>query len=74
MPSAYGNMVNGKMDLKNPQLNYMNGDNKGNSPPTADRYAALKDLDEQLRESKAVATSVNAAVLENGFVGMNCKL
>ncbi|XP_055839829.1 putative uncharacterized protein DDB_G0286901 isoform X2 [Episyrphus balteatus] len=31
------------------------------SPP-ADRYAALKDLDEQLRESKAVAAAAAAAV------------
>ncbi|XP_059221408.1 arf-GAP domain and FG repeat-containing protein 1 [Stomoxys calcitrans] len=39
--------------------------------PAADRYAALKDLDEQLRESKAVAAQaasiVTANVIESGF-------
>lgn len=66
-------MVNSKMDLKDPPLNGSIGDDKCNSPPTADRYAALKDLDEQLRESKSVATSINAAVHESAFVGLSSK-
>jgi hypothetical protein len=31
-----------------------NSNSSLNSTPTADRYAALKDLDEQLREAKTV--------------------
>uniref|UniRef100_A0A1I8Q1A3 Arf-GAP domain-containing protein n=1 Tax=Stomoxys calcitrans TaxID=35570 RepID=A0A1I8Q1A3_STOCA len=57
---------------------YSYNDNKSNSwrlpmsnAPAADRYAALKDLDEQLRESKAVAAQaasiVTANVIESGF-------
>lgn len=37
-----------------------NNNNTLSSTPSEDRYAALKDLDEQLRESKAAATVVNA--------------
>lgn len=51
-----------------------NNNNNGNTStaaPAADRYAALKDLDEQLRESKAVAAQaasiVTANVVESGF-------
>lgn len=43
--------------LSNNSLNSSNGtftsNSSLNSTPSADRYAALKDLDEQLREAKA---------------------
>jgi hypothetical protein len=34
-----------------------NSNSSLNSAPSADRYAALKDLDEQLREAKTVETA-----------------
>ncbi|XP_055921338.1 uncharacterized protein DDB_G0283357 isoform X2 [Eupeodes corollae] len=39
-----------------------NSSSSSTASPPADRYAALKDLDEQLRESKAVAAAAAAAV------------
>ncbi|XP_054082553.1 probable inactive serine/threonine-protein kinase scy2 isoform X3 [Zeugodacus cucurbitae] len=45
---------------QNNSHNNNNNNNALSSTPSEDRYAALKDLDEQLRESKAAATVVNA--------------
>ncbi|KNC28715.1 hypothetical protein FF38_09407 [Lucilia cuprina] len=49
--------------------------NNNSSAPAEDRYAALKDLDEQLRESKAVAAQaasiVTANVVDSGFGNPN---
>lgn len=42
-----------------------NSNSSLNSTPTADRYAALKDLDEQLREAKTpetIATTESAGI------------
>ncbi|XP_058979865.1 myosin-G heavy chain isoform X2 [Musca domestica] len=71
-------MSNGITINKNSTTNGFNNNNNNNSnastspaAPAADRYAALKDLDEQLRESKAVAAQaasiVTANVVESGF-------
>lgn len=46
--------------MNNQHNNSHNNNNTLSSTPSEDRYAALKDLDEQLRESKAAATVVNA--------------
>lgn len=68
-PQANGFLINGRgMVNGQPPLN---GGETCRSPPTADRYAALKDLDEQLRERKAVAASLGTAVVESGFTGVN---
>uniref|UniRef100_A0A0K8UA75 Arf-GAP domain and FG repeat-containing protein 1 n=1 Tax=Bactrocera latifrons TaxID=174628 RepID=A0A0K8UA75_BACLA len=54
---------NNNFRTMNNQHNNSHNNNNNNTPsstPSEDRYAALKDLDEQLRESKAAATVVNA--------------
>ncbi|XP_061386857.1 type-2 histone deacetylase 1 [Musca vetustissima] len=74
LPMSNGITINNK----NSNTNGFNNNNNNNSnvstspaAPAADRYAALKDLDEQLRESKAVAAQaasiVTANVVESGF-------
>ncbi|XP_069962446.1 uncharacterized protein drongo isoform X3 [Bactrocera oleae] len=51
---------NNSRTMNNQHNNSHNNNNTLSSTPSEDRYAALKDLDEQLRESKAAATVVNA--------------
>ncbi|CAD6998945.1 unnamed protein product [Ceratitis capitata] len=53
---------NNTRTINNQHNNSHNNNNALSSTPSEDRYAALKDLDEQLRESKAAAaTVVNSA-------------
>ncbi|XP_073826473.1 arf GTPase activating protein drongo isoform X2 [Musca autumnalis] len=72
LPMSNGITIN-KNSTTNGFNNNNNNSNVSTSPaaPAADRYAALKDLDEQLRESKAVAAHaasiVTANVVESGF-------
>lgn len=70
------NNNNNKNSTTNGFNNNINNNNNNNlnhnsSAPAEDRYAALKDLDEQLRESKAVAAQaasiVTANVVDSGF-------
>lgn len=62
--------TNGFNNNNNNNQNNINNNNNS-SAPAEDRYAALKDLDEQLRESKAVAAQaasiVTANVVDSGF-------
>ncbi|XP_054744870.1 uncharacterized protein LOC129249210 isoform X2 [Anastrepha obliqua] len=52
---------NNSRSMNTQQSNSQNNNNNAlSSTPSEDRYAALKDLDEQLRESKAAATVVTA--------------
>jgi len=52
--------------LSNNSLNSSSGTFNSNSSlnaaPSADRYAALKDLDEQLREAKTMSETTNNSV------------
>ncbi|XP_067623098.1 uncharacterized protein DDB_G0283357 isoform X2 [Eurosta solidaginis] len=50
--------------MNNQHNNSQSNNNNLSSTPSEDRYAALKDLDEQLRESKAAATVVSAYGVE----------
>lgn len=62
--------------LSNNSLNSGNGtflsNSSLNSTPSVDRYAALKDLDEQLREAKVQSNEVATPVEQN--LGRNRKL
>uniref|UniRef100_A0A1A9X5T7 Arf-GAP domain-containing protein n=1 Tax=Glossina brevipalpis TaxID=37001 RepID=A0A1A9X5T7_9MUSC len=62
------NNCNNKNNYNNNNNNNNNHNNHNNSQssPSEDRYAALKDLDEQLRESKAIAAQA-ISILDNSF-------
>ncbi|XP_065355460.1 probable cyclin-dependent serine/threonine-protein kinase DDB_G0292550 [Calliphora vicina] len=68
------NGFNNNNNISNHNNNNINNNNNS-SAPAEDRYAALKDLDEQLRESKAVAAQaasiVTANVVDSGFGNPN---
>jgi hypothetical protein len=62
--SLFAGLPMSTSSLSNNSLNSSNGtfnsNSSLNSTPSADRYAALKDLDEQLREAKAQSESTPA--------------
>uniref|UniRef100_A0A1B0FAV2 Arf-GAP domain-containing protein n=1 Tax=Glossina morsitans morsitans TaxID=37546 RepID=A0A1B0FAV2_GLOMM len=69
--SSNDNNCNNKNYYNNNNNNINNNNNNSQSSPSEDRYAALKDLDEQLRESKAIAaqaiSTVTSNVVDSGF-------
>ncbi|CRL00762.1 CLUMA_CG014017, isoform A [Clunio marinus] len=63
-----------KMSIGGNAKNFLKSNNKAfnsnmttTSTPTEDRYAALKDLDEQLREAKSVTNEIETKNLANPF-------